>query len=244
MQHADILRQRLWNQRVAGSPFDAPETMVRALVGVQSQDYPGARWSVGQRTRDCTDADVARAYDDGKILRTHLLRPTWHFVAPDDIRWILELTAPRVHALNAPYYRKFGLDGAVLARAQGVIEGALGGGEGRTRAELAATLAGAGIVVEGLGLSYTMMHAELEGLICSGANRGKQQTYALLEARAPGARSLPREEALAELTRRFFVGHGPATLKDYVWWAGLSVAEAKRGVESVRGRWRARSSGA
>jgi hypothetical protein len=202
--------------------------MVRALVGVQLQDYPGARWSVGQRVRGCADADVEEAFDSGRILRTHVLRPTWHFVTPDDIRWMVALTAPRVHALNAYHYRKLGLDEALFAKCREVFAKTLQGGKQLTRAELAHVLAGAGIVADGLRLSYIMMHTELEGLICSGASRGKRQTYALLEERAPQARILGRDEALIELVRRFFAGHGPATLKDFVWWSGLAVAEARQ----------------
>jgi hypothetical protein len=234
MQRAEILNQRLHNQRLAGPPFECPEEMVRSLVGVQSQDYPGARWSVGQRAKCCSDADVERAYDCGAILRTHVLRPTWHFVTPDDIRWLLALTAPRVHALNGTYYRKFELDDALLARSHALFTDALHGGKHLTRTELANILARAGIVADKLRLSYIMMHAELAGLICSGAARGTQQTYALLAERAPQARELARDEALSELTRRFFTGHGPATLKDFVWWSGLSVAETKQGLEIAK----------
>jgi hypothetical protein len=235
MGDLEILSRRLHNQRVAGTPFERPEDVVRWLGGVQSQDYPGARWSVGQRTGDCNDADVARAFDAGKILRTHLLRPTWHFVTPVDIRWMLQLTAPRVHALNAYQYRQLELDDAVFARSETLLASALQGGRQLIRLELAAILGQAGIKADKLRLSYIMMHAELVGLICSGAMRGKQQTYALLEERAPGAKILAHDEALAELARRFFVGHGPVTLKDYARWSGLAVAEARIGLEMVKG---------
>lgn len=228
-----ILRQRLRNQRLTGAPFEVPEEVVRHLVGVQSQDYANARWSLGQRTRDCTDAAVERACDAGLILRTHVLRPTWHFVLPADIRWLLALTAPRVNALNAYYYRKLELDGTVFAHTQALFAAALEGHQYLTRAELAALLARAGIVADKLRLAYIVMRAELDGLICSGASRGKQQTYALLDERAPGARRLTEEEALAELTRRFFAGHGPVTLRDYVRWSSLTIAEASRGLALV-----------
>jgi hypothetical protein len=230
----DILSHRLHHQRVTGAPFERPEEMVRLLCGVQSQDYAGARWSVGQRTRGCTDGDVARACDEGKILRTHILRPTWHFVPPADIRWMLALTSPHVHALNAYMYRKLELDEAIFARSHALFAGALAGHKHLTRPELAAALARAGIVADKMRLSYIVMHAELEGLICSGASRGKQQTYALLVERAPQARMLAGDEALAELTRRFFLGHGPATSRDYAWWSGFTLAEARRGLELVR----------
>lgn len=233
MTDEDILEQRLRNQRVAGAPFDNPADVVHFLGGIQSQDYGGARWSVGQRVGNCTDADVARAFDAGEILRTHVLRPTWHFVTPADIRWLLRLTSPRVHALNAYYYRTFELDDAVFRRSQTVFADALQAGRQLTRAELASRLARAGIVADGLRLSYIMMHAELDGLICSGALRGKQHTYALLEDRAPGGQTFTHDQSLARLAQRFFVGHGPATLRDYVSWSGLTVAAARRGLEMV-----------
>lgn len=229
----DLFRRRLHTQHVAGPPLERPEDVVRSLVAVQSQDYPGAKWSVGQRVRRGTDAGVDRAFASGAILRTHVLRPTWHFVTPDDIGWLVRLTAPHVHALNAYYYRKLELDAALFARSHALFADALGGGRQRTRAELAALLRQAGIVADGFRLAYIMMHAELEGLVCSGALRGKQHTYALLAERAPAARVLARDEALAELALRFFTGHAPATLQHFVWWSALPVADARAGLAAV-----------
>jgi hypothetical protein len=236
MNQADVIRQRFFTQHISEPRLAAPEAVVAWLGAMQSQDYAGAKWSVGQRVANGTDAEVERAFASGAILRTHVLRPTWHFVTPADIRWMLELTAPRVHALNAYYYRKFELDEAVFKRVHALFAQALQGGKRLTRPELAALLSQAGIVADKLRLSYIMMHAELEGLICSGAPRGKQQTYALLAERAPHAGTMPRDEALAELAHRFFASHGPATLKDFVWWSGLSVADAKAGLAMVERR--------
>lgn len=233
MNATDIITQRLHTQRLAGTPFNRPEDMVQSLVGVQSQDPPGARWSVGQRTKDCRDSDVARAFDEGRILRTHVLRPTWHFVTPADIRPLLQLTAPRVETLNAFIYRQQGLDSETLTRGEHVIVRALEGGKQLTRPELAAVLEQAGIPATGVRLAYIVMHAELDALICSGAMRGKQHTYALLDERAPDARTLPPDDALAEVTLRFFTGHGPATLKEYVRWSSLTSSDARRGLQMV-----------
>jgi hypothetical protein len=226
--------RRLYNQHIAGGSLRNVEDVVSWLGAVQSQDYLGAKWSIGQRVRKGTDAGVDRAFNDGRILRTHVLRPTWHFVRPEDIRWMLQLTAPHVHALNAHYCRQDGLDKAVLARTRAIIAKALDGGRLRTRKELAALLTQAGLGGTGRRIAYIMMNAELEGLICSGALRGNQHTYALLEERVPPARPLTRDEALAELTRRFFTGHAPATLKHYVWWSGLSVKDAKVGLAMIQ----------
>jgi len=224
------------NQRLVGGPFARPEDVVHWMGAVQSQDYGGAKWGIAQRTGDATSTDLDSAFDRGTILRTHVMRPTWHFVTPADIRWLLALTAPRVHALNAHYHRKLDLDGALLVRSQELIARALVGGKHRTRAELAAVLAAGGVVVSGVRLAFVLMRAELDGLICSGARRGKQFTYALLDERVPRAGPLARDEALAELARRYFTSHGPATSQDYAWWSGLSAADANAGIEAVRPR--------
>jgi winged helix DNA-binding protein len=230
----DIVRQRLRNQRLASSDLQRPADVVAWLGAVQSQDFPGAKWALGQRARGVTDADVNEAFDAGQILRTHILRPTWHFVAPADIRWILALTSPRVHARNGPYYRKFELDDRTFAKSRGVIERALEGGRQLTRPELGAALRRAGIEWDGVRLAHIVMHAELDGVICSGARRDKQFTYMLLAERAPQARTRDREDALAELTRRYFTSHGPATLRDYCWWSGLTKGDARAGVELLK----------
>jgi hypothetical protein len=230
----DVLRERLRNQGLARPQFRKAADVVAWLGAVQAQDYSGAKWALGLRAPKLTDADVDRAFDEGAILRTHLLRPTWHFVAPADIQWMLALTAPRVHAANAYMYRKLELEDATFARGRKVFERALRGGKRLMRSELDAALRGAGIAADGLRLAYLMMHAELSGLICSGARRGKQFTYALLDERAPRPSTLPREEALGELTRRYFTSHGPATIRDFVWWSGLTVRDAKAGLERVK----------
>ncbi len=232
----DIARARLANQRLIGAPFPAPEDVVGWLGAVQAQDYAGAKWAVALRTAGCDDADVERACAEGRILRTHVLRPTWHFVLPDDIRWMLALTAPRVRAAMAYYDRQLGLDEAVFRRSRAVLAKTLAGGKAFTREELAGTLAAAGIEASGPRLGHLMMHAELAALITSGPRRGKQRTYALLDERAPGGRTLGRDEALAELAGRYFASHGPAQAGDFAWWSGLTVADARRGIEAARPR--------
>jgi hypothetical protein len=230
----DRLSQRLKNQHIVGARLSRAEDVVSHLVAVQSQDYTGAKWSLGQRVRDATDAVVERSLASGEFLRTHVLRPTWHFVARDDIRWLLELSAPRVHALNAAYYRKLELDSAVLSRSRKTLIKALEGGTQLTRSELATELRQAGIVAEGQRLAYIMMSAELDAIVCSGAPHGKQQTYALVDERVPFAKSRSRDDAVAELVRRFLTSHGPATLKHFVWWSGLTLADAKAGLAAGR----------
>jgi len=227
----DVAALRLRNQKLIRTGYRTPEEIVGWLGAMQAQDYPGARWAIGLRTHAVTDRDVERACDEGRILRTHILRPTWHFVTPADVRWMLSLCGPRLHVVNAPYYRRNGLDEETIRRSRSTIAKALANGAHLTRQELAAALAKRRIPASGERLAYVMMRAELDGVVCSGARRGNQFTYALLDERAPAASVMKREEALATLATRYFTGHGPATLRDFVWWSGLTVKDAKSGVD-------------
>ncbi len=199
---------------------------------VQAQDFAMGKWGVGLRFLGATDAAVAADFDAGRILRTHVLRPTWHFVLPEDIGWMVRLTGPRVRAGALPMQRQMGIDKAVLLRSKKIMAKALEGGRLLTRAELAVLFSRAKINTADIRMGILMMDAELDGLICSGPRRGKQFTYRLLTS--PGL-DLSGDAALGELARRYFVSRGPATVADLAWWGGLSLAQAKRGVEVVRG---------
>ena len=231
MHVADL---RLRNHRITKPGPAGPEKLVKWMGAVQAQEYGPAKWGLGLRlSGSTTDAAIERAIDQGRILRTHVLRPTWHFVTPADIRWMLELTGPRLHQRMAPYDRVLGLHAKLMTRAVSVIERALGEHRYQTRRELGAELGRTRLPAKSMELAHIMMYAELEGVICSGPRRGKQSTYALLSDRVPAARSLPRDEALAKLTRRYLRSHGPATLRDFVWWSGLRTADARRGLEMI-----------
>jgi hypothetical protein len=236
MNNTEIAQCRLRNQGFAAILFKDVKDIVTRFGAVQAQDYAGAKWALGQRLKDATDSMLNQAFNDGSIVRTHLMRPTWHFVSPEDIRWLLKLTAARVHAFNSFMYRNLDLDRATLRKSYAALEKALQGNKQLTRSELAAALENAKVNAEGLRVTYIMMSAELDGIICSGARRGKQFTYALLEERAPQANALTRDESLAELTRRYFTTRGPATVDDFAWWSGLTVSDAKRGVEMIQPR--------
>ncbi len=217
MTKPDIAIQRLHHQQIENTNLKAPSEVVAWLGAMQAQDYAAAKWALGLRLQHVTDADVEQAFAEGKILRTHVLRPTWHFVTPEDIRWLLKLTAPRVQVFNAYQYRQLELHDAIFKRGHDIFIKILQGRKQLTRSELATTLEQAGIAAKGSRLAHIVMQAELEGIICSGARRGKQFTYALLEERAPHAKHLERDEALAELVKRYFSIHGPATVQDFVW---------------------------
>jgi hypothetical protein len=223
---------RLHNQCIARAAHRQVADLVAWLGAVQAQEFGHAKWALGLRLPSTsTDAAVEQAFADGLILRTHVMRPTWHFVASPDIRWMLELTAPRVHKTLSHYRRRLGLDDRLCTRATALFERVLD--EPLTRVELGAHLARAGMSTTGIPLAMLTIYAELEGVICSGPRRGKHQTYARLPDRAPDARRLPRDEALAELTRRYFQSHGPATIRDFVWWSGLTTPDTKRGLEII-----------
>lgn len=234
-----LLHTRLRQQHLALQRFTRPDQVVSWMGAVQAQDFTAAKWGLGQRLRKATDDRIEQAFTDGSLLRTHVLRPTWHFVTPADIRWMVALSAPRLRRAMAYYLRQHGIDEATRTRSLAVIERELAGGRHLTRTELAGALVRARIATrERLLTDHVMGHimgwAEIEALVCSGARRGKQFTYALLEERVPAIEPLSREEALAELSRRYFTSHGPATLRDFVWWSGLTLTEARLGVELAR----------
>jgi hypothetical protein len=177
-----VVRGRLRAQGLIGRGFADPARVVRALGAVQAQEFPETRWSLGERCRPSSAALVAEAFDRGDFLRTHVLRPTWHVVAAEDLPWLLRLSAPRVHAVNGTMYRASGVGPAERESAARLIRAALADGP-RTRRELASQLVAGGLPAEGVALAYLIMSAELEGLICSGPMRGRQHTHALLADR-------------------------------------------------------------
>lgn len=230
---SEIALRRLYAQRLLGPPFDSAVEAVRWLTAVQSQDLSGAKWGLAQRTTEATESQLDRLLDEGAILRTHVMRPTWHFVLPEDIRWLLELTSPRLLAGLAGRYRRLELDQKTIARSAALFAERLSGGRTMTRTELGEVLLAAGVSPEGQRLPHLLMSAEAQGILISGPRRGNQITYALLEERAPAARRLEREEALARLTIRYFRSHGPAQIQDFAWWSGLTVADIRRGLALV-----------
>jgi len=236
MNNVQIAQARLRNQLLAAPAAASPSEVVRWLGAVQAQDYYSAQWALGLRLQSATEQSVETAFAKGEILRTHVMRPTWHFVTPADIRWLLQLTASRVNAKAAYQYRKLELDDAVFQRSNRALTKALRGSRQLTREVLRAAVEKTGIACDDLlRFTHILFRAELDGVICSGARQGKHFTYALLEERVPPAKPLARDEALAELTHRYFQSHGPATLQDFVWWSGLSASDAKSGIEMNEG---------
>jgi hypothetical protein len=232
----DVVAQRLRNSRLYGSPLTRADEVVRWLGAVQAQEWRHAWWSVGMRAPGLTEADVVAAFDAGALVRTHVLRPTWHLVAADDLRWLQRVTAPRVHVANRSRYAQLGLDEQTRERGTAAIAEALRGGTHHTRQELRSVVEAAGIDLDGHAepgqrLAYIVMHAELEAVVCSGPLRGKQHTYALVDERVPAAPPRPRDDDLGELATRYLRGRGPATAADLAWWSGLTIAESTRALD-------------
>ncbi len=233
MTDTDIAGQRLFNQRIEGEKFEKPDEVVRWLGAVQAQDYMQALWAIGLRLRSATVSDVERAISDGKILRTWPMRGTIHFVPPEDAGWMLELSATRMLARDGRRQEQLGLNEEILERCKDLFYDALRGGRRLSRPGMMALLEEAGISTEKQRGYHILWYAAQSGLICLGPMQDKQQTFVLLDEWAPDSRKLSREESLAELCRRYFAGHGLATVHDFARWAGLTVTETRTELEAA-----------
>jgi hypothetical protein len=231
MDAAEIVHRRLRAQRLAGERFDSPADAVAALGAVQSQEFDQAVWSLAQRCGHPSATEVREAFDAGDFLRTHVLRPTWHFVAPEDIRWMLRLTAPRLAAGDRSRLRQLHVTEPMTERAAELAQAALAGAGSLTRGELRAYFAEHGLELDAGQMGHVTFHLELRGLICSGPLKGATQTYALLAHRTDGGRGLEGDEALAELVVRYLTTRAPATAADLAWWSGLTLTDVRRAIE-------------
>jgi len=234
MELAQLAQQRLRTQRLTGRGFETPAEAVRWFGAVQAQEYWGGLWALGLRTTGATEASVEQAIAERKIVRSWPLRGTLHFTTPEDLRWMLKWLAPITLARVASRFRQFDLDAPIFARSATAIVKALEGGRQLTRAQLYARLERARVATGAGRGSHVLFRLANDGLICFWTHDGKQPTFALLDEWLPASRILDRDEALAELARRYFTSHGPATLQDFTWWSGLPAGDARRGVEAAR----------
>jgi ribosomal protein S18 acetylase RimI-like enzyme len=225
---------RARGHQLAAPGFNEPEKLVAWMGAVQAQDYGMSKWALGVRLKSATIREVNTALHQGKILRTHVMRPTWHLVAAGDIRWMLQLSKERIKASSASRDRALEITEPLYSKCNRLVEKILEGHHHLTRQELASELAKAGIAVDTSRMIHFMMRAEVEGIVCSGIDKGNKQTYALIDERIPPAKALHKEEALATLATRYFRSHSPAGLQDFVWWSGLSVSEAKQAVHLIQ----------
>ncbi len=237
LDETTVLARRIATQRLVGEPLPSAATVVELLTCVQAQEWAYAVWSLGMRSESTTHDSIVAAFDAGDLLRTHILRPTWHLVAPADLGWILAATADRVHQKNAGMYRREGVDEATKGRICDLLVEMLEGGRSLTRTEIGERLAAAGIEAPlGMRLSYLVMYAELEGLIVSGPLRGQQHTYALVAERLAGRPTRTPDDPVAELWRQFVVGHGPTSVRDFARWSSLTLTAARAAADRVADR--------
>lgn len=233
MTHSEISHYRMVSQKLYKTKQHSPEEIVKHLGAMQSQDYAMAKWAIGVRC-ESSEKEIEDAIDSGKIIRTHILRPTWHFVSPEDIYWMLELSAPQVKRFTASAARKFGYDEKKLDQTNSSIEKLLTGNNHLTREEIMQELNIKKTSKEDFLSAAIMMNAELDGLVCNGKMKGKQITYALLEERVQKPKSkLSKEDALAKLAKRYFESHGPATLSDFSWWSGFPPTICKKAIDAI-----------
>lgn len=231
--NTDFVHRRLFNHHIEGEKFEKPEEVVRWLGAVQAQDYMQALWAIGLRLRSATVANVEQAIARVRILRTWPMRGTIHFVPPEDARWMLKLCASRMLEKDDRRLEQLGLDREIMERCKELFYDALKGGKRLSRPAMMQVLEDAAVSTGGQRGYHILWYLAQSGLICIGPMQDKQQTFVLLDEWAPGARELPREEALAELVRRYFTSHGPATVHDFARWAGLTITEARAGIEAA-----------
>lgn len=232
-----IANIRTHSQQLACPAFDRPQDLVKWMGAIQAQDYPMSKWAIGVRLKSADRPTVEKALEQGEILRTHVMRPTWHLVPAEDIRWMLKLTAHRLKAAYNSYAKGKGVD--ILPKRydsnKSLLVKMLEGNKSLTNQEIETELTQAGAIradkeVDKLSVKYLIALAEVEGTICSGVDKGKKATYALLDERVTPTRELHKEEALALLAARYFKSHSPASLNDFTWWSGLTTAEARQAI--------------
>lgn len=233
MKTADVSAIRMDSQQIRRTTFTEVKDLVSWMGAIQAQDHPMANWAIGTRLPGFTEAMVDAATDRAEIIRTHILRPTWHFVAATDIYWMLQLTASQVMVKSSTVFKQMGITEAVCHTANDAIIRAFKDKPFLSRDELILAMEEAGLSNGRLAASHLLFQAELAGILCSGIKENNRQTYALLEVRVPKPAAISRDEALSKLALRYFRSHGPATLNDFVWWSGLPVRDAKRGLQMV-----------
>jgi Winged helix DNA-binding domain len=233
----DVARWRLRTQHLVEPHLTTAAEVVGALLAVQAENPAQSAWAVAARTATPESADLARMLDDGSVVRTHVLRPTWHYVAAADVAWLIELTAPRVRRTTLQQLRTaHGMDDRAIDVASTAVLEALATPD-LTRPELAGLLAAAGYEITGPVLVILLADLELQALVCSGrpADDGTH-TYARFADRIPSARRLDHAEALTELALRYFTGHGPATEHDLAYWATLPLGDVRAALAQTSDR--------
>jgi hypothetical protein len=234
MQRPEIARLRLRAQGIAPPASTSPLDAVTRLGAIQAQDYHGALWAIGLRVAGATRADVERAVAERTIVRTWPMRGTLHFVPAADAGWMLELLTPRIMKSAAGRHRQLELDDAAFRRSRAVVGRALKDEPVLTRGALFAALEKGGVATTGQRGIHILQQLSMERMLCYGPHAEKQPTFALFDRWISASRALHRDDALRTIAERYFVSHGPASLRDFVGWTGLTVADAKTALSLAR----------
>lgn len=234
MHTSELLHIRLHNQLLAGHRLQTPDQIVSRMGAMQSQSLDLAKWAIGARLDGKAARNIDEGLNSGKIIRTHILRPTWHFISAEDHRWMFDLSRIRLQPVYRSYCKTLGADESLIYRAVSTVEKALQGGRHLTKEEIGEALRAQDIILDTHLLTLTLSYAEMEGSICNGRLQGNKQTFTLIEEWIPRKQPLHKEEAMARLAQTYFTSHAPATINDFSWWSGLSLTECRQAIEMIR----------
>ncbi len=232
--NTDIAQRRLISQHIGVNEMKTPAAVVSHMGAMQAQDFNMVKWAIGARLPGVSEEQIIKSFNSGEMIRTHLMRPTWHLIVPEDARWLLELTSPRIKSAARSRHKQLEIDDKLVAKSNKLIEKALQGNRYKSRDELMDVLENAGINARNQRSYHLMFCAELDGIVCSGEIRNKEQTYALFRERVPEIKKIDRDEALALLARKYFTSHGPASVQDFAWWSGLSLGDCQSAIELIK----------
>lgn len=234
MDIPSLLVARLANQQLIQTDIKDAKSIVSWMGAMQAQDFNMAKWGIGVRLLGSTDTEIENTINKGDIIRLHILRPTWHFVSSDDIYWMLDLSASRLSTSLKTADKMLDLTPEFVSKTYSILIDILDKEPNLTRQEIGEKLNLNNSILDSHRLNCIMFHAEVDSIVCNGVVKGKKQTYDLLEKKVPkGNEVFNKEESLYKLARKYFQSHGPATLQDFVWWSGLTIKEAKTGIESI-----------
>ena len=235
MNLSSIPTLRLVSQQLVTANCKTSRELISWMGAMQAQDFNMAKWAIGVRLPDSTDKEIEDAMNCGEFVRTHILRPTWHFVSRDDIYWMLQLSAPRLKGIYKTYNKYLDITPDFIVKTNSLISKILDKESHQTRQEIGEKLQKEGIESDNRRLTHIMSWAELDGIVCNGVVKGKKQTYDLLENRVPKPNIIfDREEALYKLAYKYFRSHGPATLQDFIWWSSLTTTDARKAMELIK----------
>ena len=234
MNSIELLNIRLYNHLLLSHEIEDPQGIVYWMGAMQSQALEMAKWAIGARLEDKNIEDINEVLNTGKVIRTHILRPTWHFVSAEDIHWMFDLSSPRLKPIYRSYAKASGANESLIHRTVPVIEKLLMGGKHLTRQEIGTLLSEQDLQLDDRTLHLSISYAETEGILVNGRQKGNKQTFTLLEEWVPRRETIDKEEALERLTRKFFTSHGPAAIHDFIWWSGLTITQCRQAIEMIK----------